>query len=101
MNVNTEITLPKEILRAIENARESTTRNKIGAVLKKGNVVYDGSTDWYRQVVAKRKVGMSICAERAAMFGNRHARRLRSALLAINQSPVQQHEKPAKVAKVA
>ena len=94
------VEIPKGIQLAIENAANSTTRKKVGAALKHGKFYYNGSSDWNRQVVAKRKVGMTICAERSAMFVNRHARILRSNLLAVNRSPVQRGVRRFKLPKL-
>lgn len=65
---------------AISNAEESETRIQVGAVLVKGNQTLYGSTK-DRQILGGQFTGMSICAEKNAMFQVRHARYLKNTIV--------------------
>jgi cytidine deaminase len=65
---------------AISVADDSETHYQVGAVLVKGNQTWYGSTK-DRQILGGQFTGMSICAEKDAMFQVRHARNLKNTIV--------------------
>lgn len=65
---------------AIANADKSETHVQVGAVLVKGNQTWYGATK-DRQILGGQFTGMSVCAEKDAMFQVRHARNLKNTIV--------------------
>jgi len=65
---------------AVAHSDMSQTHVHVGAVLVKGNQTWFGATK-DRQILGGHFTGMSVCAEKDAMFQVRHARNLKNIIV--------------------